>query len=323
MGGILWSLLVAISRPKTYTSTFSFLPQTGQEQVPAGLASLVGQLGIAIPARGGLSQSPELYADILTTREVLAPIAADSFPVSEDAGLPMPLSRFLRVRGENTGEVLENTVRALRTNVVATRVATGTTGMVTVTVRTKSPHVSHAIAGRLLEGLNHFNLVTRQSQARQERLFAEGRLKEAQAALRSVEDSLLRFLETNREFNTPTPAFDHDRLQRSVQFQQQIVTSLAQEYELNRLREARDTPVITVIEQPTVPLFPDPRLRLLILFLGTAGGLAVGSLVVVAWDAWVRERSNGDNPDLVLLAAEWQRIRGRLRWPGRSGSASA
>ena len=61
-------------------------------------------------------------------------------------------------------------VRSIRMAGVASRsVPPSRTGMVMARVRTRSPYVSLQIAQRLLEGLNHFNLVTRQSQAREER----------------------------------------------------------------------------------------------------------------------------------------------------------
>ena len=307
--GLVVSLAIALLRARTYTTVFSFLPQ-GQEQTAGGLASLAGQFGISLGNLGSLSESPHLYADLLLTREVLAPIAADSFDVGAGASTRVPLPKFLRVRGKNAPAMLENTMRALRKNVISTTVASRTTGMVTVRVRTRSAQASEEIAERLLEGLNHFNLVTRQSRARQERVFTEARLVDARASLRSAEDALQRFLQSNRESTTPALTFERDRFQREVTFQQQIVTSLAQQYEENRIREVRDTPVITVIERPNLAVFPDPGLRVVILILGFLAGLFIGVLAVMARDAWTRERASGSNPALPLLVGEWKRIRG-------------
>jgi uncharacterized protein involved in exopolysaccharide biosynthesis len=183
--------------------------------------------------------------------------------------------------------------------------------MVTVGVRTKSPYVSLAIARRLLEGLNNFNLITRQSQAREERRFTELRLSEARAALRTAEDNLQRFLQTNRTFSAAAALrLQQDRLQREVDLQQQVVASLAQQYEANRIREVRDTPVITVIEPPVLAVVPDPRLRVLIVLLGAIGGFGLGVLAVLARESWRRERTLGSDPALPALASEWKRFRG-------------
>jgi uncharacterized protein involved in exopolysaccharide biosynthesis len=170
--------------------------------------------------------------------------------------------------------------------------------------------VSLAIAGRLLDGLNHFNRITRQSQAREERRFTEARLADAQASLRAAEDALQRFLEGNRQFSASAALkFQQDRLQREVQLQQQVVTSLAQQYEENRIREVRDTPVITVIDPPVLAARPDARLRGLILVLGTMAAFGISVMIVVVRESWIRHNAIGPDPALTLLVCEWNTLR--------------
>ncbi len=262
------SILIALLQGPRYTSTFSFIPQSTLGQGSDGLANLASQFGISVGALRGPSQSPQLYADLLQTREVLSVIASDTVSTGRER---VPLSVFLGVAGSDTARVHERTMRVLREKVISSSVATRTTGAVTVRARTESPEVSLQIAERLLEGLNRFNLVTRQSQAREERRFTEERLSAARASLRAAEDALQTFLQSNRQFNAP-----------QLTFQQQVVMALAQQYEDARIREVRDTPVITVLEKPTLPVLPDPRGRLLLLSLGTLGALALGAAVVLA-----------------------------------------
>lgn len=286
--GLLLAVIVVIFKPRTWTTTVSFMPKS-ENQSSAGLASLAGQFGIAL---GGLTdeQPPQLYADLLLTRGVLAPIAADSFIVDSTSTTRVPLSDYLDVKGDSPGLRLENTMRELRRDVISSTVAARTTGMVTVNVRTRSPQLSYAIAERLLERLNHFNLVTRQSQARAEREFTEARLADAKDSLRASEDRLQRFLQSNRDVDrSPALRFESERLEREVRLQEQIVSTLAQQYEENRIREVRDTPVITVFEAPVVAVRADPGLRAVILVLGVAAGFFAGVLVVLARDAWRRE----------------------------------
>ena len=308
--GIAIAVVIALLRPKTYTATFSFLPQTTQDPSRAGLSSLAGQFGINLGSLGGSQESSQLYADLLTTREVLDPIAADSFSVNGTSGKRAPLAQFLSVSGSKPPVVAEKTRRKLREDVITTSVAQRTTGMVTVRVRTESPFVSLAIAQRLLDGLNHFNLITRQSQAREERRFTEQRLTDAKASLRSQEDALQYFLQSNRNFNeAAAQRFQQDRMQREINLQQQVVASLEQQYEADRIREVRDTPVITVVESPILPAIADSRLRGLIILLGFIAGLAVGVIAVLARESFSRQRMVGRDPALPMLANEWKRLR--------------
>lgn len=310
--GFLIALVAALLKASTYTASFSFIPQSGQDQSRSGLASLAGQFGISV---GGSSQPPQLYADLLETREILAPIARDSFGVAPGGGRRVPLAEFFGVRGSDLRVVHEMTVRMLRTRVVAASAATRTTGVVDVTVKTKSPQVSFEIANRLLDGLNRFNLATRRSQAGEERRFTEGRLEAAKATLRSTEDALQYFLSGNRQLaNSPQLSFRRDRLQREVSLQQQVVMGLAQQYEDARIREVRDTPVITLIDKPTLPAMADPRGRGVIIVLGTFVAFVLGVALVLTREGWNRRREeeSGD-PSYSRLANEWQRLGRRIR----------
>jgi uncharacterized protein involved in exopolysaccharide biosynthesis len=308
--GAVVGLGVALVRPPSYTSSFSFLPQSTQDPNRAGLASIAGQFGISLGNLGGASAPPQLYADLIVTREVLGPIAQGSIDVTDQRS-SVPLSTFLDIDKGPPALVLDNTVRALRKRVVSATVASRTTGMVTVSARTRDPKASFELAQRLLDGLNRFNLVTRQSQAHAERVFAESRYADARTSLRVAEDALQQFLQTNRQYqNSPPLTFQRERLQRDVMLQQQLVTTLAQQYEDARIREVRDTPVITVIERAVMPVRPDPRLRGLLTVLGALVGVTAAALVVLL--AASKDAQSRD-PARELLAREWAHARGRVR----------
>lgn len=309
LGGAIIGSAVALLRRETFTTRFAFLPQASQEPRAAGLANLVGQFGISLDALTGQSDPPQLYSDLLVTTGVLGPIARDSFALGSDSGKLVPLAAFLRVHASDSADRLEKTLRRLRTRVISRSVA-ARTNIITVTVRTGSPFVSYSIADRLLQGLNNFNLTVRQSRAHEERRFTEGRLEEARASLRRAEDGLQGFLQANRQYaSSPALTFQKDRLQREVTRQEQLVTALAQRYEENRIQEVRDTPVLTVVEPPTLAARHDPRLRVLIILLATAASLCVGMMIVIWVDLWNRQRAIGHDPGLALLASEWKRIR--------------
>lgn len=308
---ILASLAFVLLKQRTFTTVFSFIPQTTQDPTKAGLAGLAGQFGVTLNTGGAQPQSPQMYADLLQTREVLGPIAGDSFIVERALKRALPLSALLGVDEADTAVSIEKTLLHLRERVVSSSVATRTTGVVTVRVKTRWAELSRSIAERLLSGLNRYNLITRQSQAGEERRFTEGRLTLAKAAQRTDELVLERFLKTNRQYsNSPELTFEQERLQREVSMQQQIVTSLAQQYEEARIREVRDIPVITVIEKPLAPAQPDSRGGVLILLGGTLIGFFVGVTFAVLSDELARVRNDpAPQPEFNELRAEWQQTR--------------
>ena len=299
---------VLLKRP-TFTATSSFLPLAQQDPSRAGLASLAGQFGVSLGAAPGGAQSPQLYADLLMTREVLAPIAADSFIVSEESPERVPLARFLRISGDGGPVVLEKTMRMLRERVISANAATRTTGVVTLNVRTRSAVLSLEISDRLLLAVNDFNLTRRQSQAAAERKFVEARLAEARTILRAAEEALQLFQQQNRQLaGSPELALRRQRLQREVELQQQLVIGLAQQYEESRIREVRDTPVITVIEHPALPARADSRSAFSTMFAALIVALLGAVSWVLASEVLRRRHGTGSDPMLEVFANELMAI---------------
>src|SRR2546422_4915569 len=62
-------LLWAGLRPRTFTSSASFIPQS-RRLVPSGAAGLAAQLGFAVPGDGS-GDSPAFYVDLLQTQDIL------------------------------------------------------------------------------------------------------------------------------------------------------------------------------------------------------------------------------------------------------------
>ena len=307
--GIGIALLITLLRPPGYTTTFSFVPQSIQDPSRSGLANLAGQFGLSLGNVTGEAQSPQFYADLLETREILEPVASDSFAVADPTSPRVWLPEFLGIRGASSGIMVDNTVRRLRDRIIRATAASRTTGVVTVTVRTESPNVSLGIAQRVLAGLHKFNLVTRQRQAAAERRFVEGRLMEARAALRAAEDALQAFLQSNRVANSPQLTFQQERLQRQVGLKQQILAGLEEQYENAQIREVRDTPVITTVERPAIAVRSDPRNLLINLLAGASVSLLIAVSVILLRDELERRRSGTPDAAIALLQREWKRLR--------------
>jgi uncharacterized protein involved in exopolysaccharide biosynthesis len=272
-------------RPPLYSASASFVPQVSDAS-RSGLASLAGQFGVSLPT-GNQTTSPDFYVRLLKSRVLLENIVRDTLLVSELGGQRIPFLDLFKVKGQNQRSREENGVRELTRDVSA--VASKTTGLVELSVRTRWASVSSAVAGAFVDGVNDFNRRTRQGQAAAERKFVEDRLSAASSVLRAAEDRLEKFLRDNRQFaGSPELTFQRDRLQRDLSLQQQVFTSLTQSYEEVRIREVRDTPVITVVETPSLPTQPEPRWRLLGTLLGAIMGALVGALLAFAAEALSR-----------------------------------
>jgi uncharacterized protein involved in exopolysaccharide biosynthesis len=171
------------------------------------------------------------------------------------------------------------------------------------------------LADRLVSGVGRFNVERRKSQAAAERQFVDGLAAEAERDLRTAEDGLQSFLQRNREMGgSPQLVFERDRLQREVALRQQVYTSLLQNREEARIREVRDTPVITVLEDPRLPVVAEPRKTVLKALLGGFGGVLLGMLITFLGQglAGARTAPNKEEREFfALLAAATPRFRKR------------
>jgi uncharacterized protein involved in exopolysaccharide biosynthesis len=249
-------LAYGLAKPREYVSDASFSLQGSDPQRLSGLAA---QIGLAIPSNDG-PQSPSYYMELLGSREILLATATSRYSVRQDGkvtngtlpevyGIHVPDSaiRYDRALSRLRGAISTNKSRE--------------TGIVKVTVMDRSPVLAQQILTRLIALLNDFNLKTRQSQAANERHFVEQRMTEIGGDLRGAEDRLESFLQRNRGSfaSVPDLALEHDRLVRQVSLLQQVYTALSQNYEQARIDEVRDTPAITIIEAPNLPVYPAPR----------------------------------------------------------------
>jgi uncharacterized protein involved in exopolysaccharide biosynthesis len=315
---VLFGLLATVPvyfRARSYTSTASFVLQ-GTDQGRAGLTGLAGQLGLQLSAGGSLSQSPQFYADLIRTRELLGRVADDSFRLDGKRAPAVPFVELFDVKGATPAERRDAAIRRLNPSMVNVRVSKST-GMIGIDVSTRWPSVSQAIVMDLLDGVNRFSLVMRQAQAAAERRFSEERMEASRASLRVAEDRLAAFLQSNRQYqNSPELAFAHERLQREVALQQQVFMSVVQGFEEARSREARNTPVITVVDSASFPTAPDGRGALPRFVVG----LLVGGLfcVVVLFVKYSLLQERAHEPDVVRLRSALSDARYDLtRWlPG-------
>lgn len=308
----------------TYTAVASFMPEGGTRSGASGLQTVASRFGLEMPLVGGGTASPTFYANLLDSREILTPLVLDTFTVErgiEDQGRGARrgiLLDFLELGDLPQPVAVQRGVEWLRG--VTDPTVTPSTGVVSLTVTTPWPELSEDLARGLLERLNAFNLERLQSQAAAERRFVEDRLAEVQEDVRLIEEELKDFLQSNREFqNSPELRFQHDRLQRQVAMRQQLFTSLSQSYEQARINEVRNTPVITVLEQPVEPVDRNPRGLKQRGLLGLALGLALGVVYAFGRDYAGRAPSErSEQRELKRVAREaiedvrrfFRRIRG-------------
>lgn len=248
--------LAAVLWPKSWTSRTAFVPEktSGASSAMSGALGGLGALVGGTDAVGALSSklndgpTADFYADVLVSQELLTATLETRFPVPGEAARTATLVELLDVAGETPERRLGNALRKLRRKVVVEVIRRS--NIVALEVTTRDPQLSAAVANRMLELLNRFNLERRQRTSREQRRFAEQRLAVARRELQGAENAVRVFLEANRGYRL-SPRLDerYQALERQVMIKQDVLLGLTRQYEESRVAEVRDTPLITVVDK--------------------------------------------------------------------------
>jgi capsule polysaccharide export protein KpsE/RkpR len=98
----------------------------------------------------------------------------------------------------------------------------------------------------------------------------------------------------------PRLAVPYANLYREVQVQEAVYELLTQQYELARIQEAKDVPVVSVIDAPGIPEKKSFPPRLLLSLLITAISAVVTSALILAKQQWLQVPVNDPRKALAL-----------------------
>jgi uncharacterized protein involved in exopolysaccharide biosynthesis len=296
--------------PRFYTTESSFIPQSNSTE--SSFTGLAAQFGVALPI-GEPGRTPEFYASLITSRQVLGAVVDTPF-VLPGRGAVMLVDIY-----ESSGETPElrrdDAIMELEGDLDTS--VDPSSGTVQIKATAVDPTLALMINQRVLALINEFNLHTRQSQAAMERRFTEGRLEEVRGDLRAAEDRQQAFLQRNRDYqNSPELMFQVERLGREVDLRQQLYTVLAESYEKAKIDEVRDTPVITVVERPEVPVSPDRRGLIKWGLVAMILGFTLGTIIALSREAVTRSR-NEEQAEFAEFDELWQSSKDDLLHPWR------
>ncbi len=266
--GALVSGLTSVLLPSYYRSGATFQAEANTPpQLSGALAGLASQFG-GLPLAAGSQSNPYLFADLITSDAVLSRVARASFPWG---GRIATLAEIYGYQDEPEGwRRYRTTVKLRKAMQVSINVRPST---VTFSVEARTPGLAAAIAETTLAALNEANVLLRQSRAAAEQNFASDRSEHARAELGSAESTLTKFYERNRVITqSPGLQMEEARLRRIVEMAQQVYVQLRLQAEQAAIQAVRNTPVISVIDPPLVPVkrsWPNRRLAI-------AAGLTIG-----------------------------------------------
>lgn len=283
-GATIGAFALSFALPVYWRASTSVVPDANDSMRNlGGLAGIAAQFGAPVPSS---TQSPQFFADLLRTRSVLHAVLSRRVPTAAPAGHDSATVLDQFAADDHSVPALreDRAIKKLRENLdvkVGAR-----TGIIEISALTRSPVLSMYVARVVVEELDHANVAARTAKARNRREFTEGRLAEARDSLAQAERALEQFSSANRVFrDAPALQLAYTRLERGVSVQSELVSTLRKEYETARLEEVNDTPVLSVLDPPTVPVVRAAPSRRNIAIAGCFAGCAIafGTLCARAW----------------------------------------
>jgi capsule polysaccharide export protein KpsE/RkpR len=292
--------------PLRWTASTGFIPESSTSiQLPSGISALAGELGFSLPT-GDPTSSPDFYAAVTGSRSLLERTLLSRFAVPGAAASDSAaLIDILDIQDDNPRERMEKAIEWMRAH--SSSGVDPQTGVISLRAEMPDADLAATVVGRMVAILNEFNQRTRNQRARERRRFTEERTAEAQHDLQSAEDALRIFLTRNRQYdNSPMLMFEQQRLDRQVQLRQDVYQTLRREYEIARIDEVNNTPVLTVVDSPVPPADPSSPHRVRLSLAAFVVGLLLALLI-----AFLREylhRSRELQPEVYeRVARSWRR----------------
>jgi uncharacterized protein involved in exopolysaccharide biosynthesis len=251
--------ITALFLPSYYRSGAAFQAESAGPQLSGTLAGLASQVG-GFPFSG--QSNAQLLGDLLTRDAVLRRVTKATFPWS---GRMVPLADVYGYA--NKPETLRDFYATERLRAALQVNVDSRTGVVRFEVEARSPELAEALAESTLAALNQANIALRQARAAAERAFTAERAEQARKDLAEAERAVAAFYQRNRVITgSPTLQMEEARLRRVVDMAQQVYVQLRLQEEQAAVQELRNTPAISVIDPPIVPVkrsWPKRRLAVL------------------------------------------------------------
>ena len=280
LGAALLAVGVTLLMSNVYTGTARILPpQQAQSSASALLGQLGGLAGLAGGAMG-IKNPADIYLAMLKSRTLMGKIA----------------NRF-GLQQIYEAKTLTDTLKALERNSIFTA---GKDGVITVEVSDLDPKRAADMANAFVEELAKLMQNFALTDASQKRIFFDQQMKQAQDKLTNAEIHLDKTPNTNLQYMDAV---------RNVKYQEAVWEILAKQFEMSKLDEAKDFPLIQVLDQATPPENKSKPKRSMIVILATLLAFFLAVLLAFVRESVLRAKQQPEQAERMQIlcnAFKWR-----------------
>lgn len=226
----------------------------------------------------------KLYPTIIESESVLKGVIYARYWTQEYPD-SVNLIQYWNIKEKKPGGAYEDALKVLRDELdVSMDIKTN---ILTMFIETKEPRLSADLLNNVVEQLDRFVLTKRTTSASEQRKFIEGRLAEVKADLTRCEDALKIFRERNTQVRSPQLLLEQGRLERDLQINNALFIELKKQYEIAKIEEVRNMPVINVLDLARPAAYKSRPKRSVIVIVALLLGLA-GAIMFVLGQKYYR-----------------------------------
>lgn len=243
-GASILAIVICLFLPKYYKSTTTILPETEKSKLGSlgGLSDLASLAGV----NAGEGSLVKLYPTIIKSEAVLRNVLYARYRSAafKDS---VNLLEYWEIEASTPELAYELALKALQDDLeVSMEVKTN---VVTMSTETKEPQLSADIINKVTSELDQFIRTKRRTNASEQRKWIEVRLLEVKRDLEKSENALREFREKNRRvIDSPQLLLEQERLIRDVQINTALYVELKKQYELIKIEEIKNIPIINVMD---------------------------------------------------------------------------
>lgn len=290
------AVVIALLSTPFYQSVTKMVYQSSAKST-GSLSSLASLAGISMGSSDA-SDASAYMGDLVLSDDLLGQLLDRTWKVSRalpDTSTPVLLETLWKDEADTTMPDWQ----AWKREMLLQRLTKGSyvtfdqdkkSGVMTITTEFEDPRVAYDVNVFLYKQLNDMLIHKMNFKAKANREFIEGRLTEVKADLVRSEEVLKNFREANRLRQDPDYQLREGRLTRDVSLNQEIMLQLQKQYESAKIEEAKDLPVLDIIDSPRIPVEKSKPKRRMIAMGGLAGGIILGILAALGYDAWLEWR---------------------------------
>jgi len=290
------ALAFALLSTPFYKTESKIIYQTSGGVQSSGLGALAALAGVST-SKG---DDPSAYLqDIILSNDMLQSILAEKWKVTKalpDTLTPVDLQTLWKIEPDTTKEDWQikleyGMLDALKKGKYIVFLQDKKSGVITLSTEFEDPQVSFDVNNFIYNQLNDILKNKMHFKAAENRKFTEERLSEVKENLKEAEESLRRFRQRNRLRVDPSEELEDARLQRDVLVNQEIMIQLQKQYELAKIDEARDMPVLDVIDIPMKPIEKSKPKRRIIVLAGGFAAVFFAILSAVLYDMFLEKKA--------------------------------